>query len=138
MLYGDQREQIRQAYIEAWRKQRDKEPLSALETLIASVIQMHPEYQPLLEARNVDYETPVGESNPFLHMGLHIAVLEQVQTDRPAGIRGIYQQLIADQGGQHAAEHAMMMCLEQVLWQANRSNTPPDEAAYLAELRKLL
>ncbi|WP_204318325.1 DUF1841 family protein [Serratia marcescens] len=36
----------------------------------------------------------LGETNPFLHMGLHLAVREQVATDRPQGIRTVYTKLI--------------------------------------------
>ena len=69
-------------------------------------------------------------------MGMHIALREQAGADRPAGIKSIYQRLLAAQG-QHEAEHAMMECLGQVLWNAQRGAQLPDEAEYLDCLRKL-
>lgn len=86
----------------------------------------------------IDHETVADQANPFLHMGLHIAVLEQVQTDRPAGIRDIYQKLVQHHGEAHMAEHGMMMCLEQTLWMAQQNNQAPDEMLYMENLRRLL
>jgi len=37
----------------------------------------------------------------------------------------------------HAAEHAMIECLGEALWQAQRSGRAPDEAAYLAALHRI-
>lgn len=138
MLFSNEREYIRQAYVEAWRKQQAGEPLDPLQRLIASVVQMHPEYQPLLERGDTDFEQGPDQSNPFLHMGLHIAILEQVQTDRPEGIRAVYQKLVSAQGDAHQAEHGMMMCLEQALWRAQQTNQMPDEQQYLENLRRLI
>jgi hypothetical protein len=69
-------------------------------------------------------------------MGMHITLREQAGTDRPPGIRAIHQKLLSKQGA-HEAEHAMMECLGQTLWNAQRNNQPPDEAAYLDCLKKL-
>lgn len=141
-MFGDDRNQIRQVYTEAWRKHRDHEPLEPLEQMIVSVVGLHPEYHALLEnpdsALDRDWLPEDGETNPFLHMGMHIAIQEQLGTDRPAGIVDIYKQLIARTGDAHAADHAVMECLGEVLWQAQRSNNMPNDAAYLDCLRKLL
>jgi hypothetical protein len=111
-----------------------------MEALIADVIESHPEYHGLLEdseaTRQRDYSPDEGQTNPFLHMGMHIALREQAGADRPTGINEINQKLIAKLG-QHDAEHAMMECLGQALWQAQRDNKAPDEAVYL-ECLKLL
>jgi hypothetical protein len=48
----------------------------------------------------------------------------------------IYQKMTARKG-RHEAEHAMMECLGQVLWQAQRDATEPDLPAYLDCLKKL-
>jgi hypothetical protein len=141
-MFGNDRNQIRQVYTEAWRKHRNHEPLEPLEQMIVGVVGLHPEYHALLENPDTsidrDWLPEEGETNPFLHMGMHIAIQEQLGTDRPAGIVELYKQLIARTGDAHAADHAVMECLGEVLWQAQRNNSIPNDAAYLDCLRKLL
>ena len=141
-MYGENRDALRHAWIEAWRKHREKLPLEPLEAHIADVIALHPDYHPLLEspeqeALEQEWTALRGETNPFLHMGLHLALHEQLATERPAGIRDLHQALATRLGDLHAAEHAMIECLAEALWQAQRDNQPPDEAAYFANLKKL-
>ncbi len=141
MWLGQDREQIRKVFIEAWRKQRAGLPLEPLERIIAGVIAHHPEYQPGLESGGLaerDFLAGDGESNPFLHMGLHIALQEQIATDRPAGVLAVYHSLAASAGDAHEAEHRMMDCLAAVLWQAQRDGAMPEENVYLEQLRALL
>ena len=85
-----------------------------------------------------DFTVEQGETNPFLHMGLHLGIREQVATDRPAGIRAVFEQLAAKTGDGHSAEHRMIDCLAEALWTAQRENRPPDEQEYLRQLRRLL
>ena len=72
------RDELRRVYIEAWRKHRERRPMEPLEAQIADVIALHPEYQAALEQPDEvvdrDYTPEGGQSNPFLHMGLHLAV----------------------------------------------------------------
>lgn len=138
-LFADQtRDQLRGAYREAWRKWRTGLPLQPLEAQIADVIGEHPEYQSALQEAAVPAQDfPAGAENPFLHMGLHLAVREQVATDRPAGIALIHQQLASRYGSRHAAEHGMIEVLAALLSQAQRSGLPPQEDLYLEQLRRL-
>jgi hypothetical protein len=140
MLSGD-RDQLRGHYVAAWRKRRAGEPLEPMEALIAAVVAEHPEYHRLLEAPEAalkaDYLPELGATNPFLHMGLHIALREQVATDRPAGVAAVHRALSERLGDRHQAEHAMIDCLGEALWQAQRSGTTPDEQRYLACLNRL-
>ena len=127
-------------YIEAWRKSQEGSALTPLEAQIAAVIGEHPEYhETMTEASLDDAFTPeAGRTNPFLHMGLHLAVREQVATDRPPGIAGVFASLLASTGDRHAAEHRALDCLAETLWEAQRRNLAPDEQAYLERLRALL
>ena len=138
-MFGS-RDEIRRVYLEVWQKLQAGQLLERMEALIAEVIENHPEYHPLLddraEAMQQEFTPELGQSNPFLHMGMHIALREQAGTDRPQGIRALYQRLVAARG-QHEAEHAMMECLGQALWNAQRDNLPPDEKSYLECLKKL-
>ena len=79
----------------------------------------------------------MGQTNPFLHMGMHLAIREQLATNRPAGITETFGLLMARVQDAHAVEHRMMECLGEALWQAQRSGQEPDEARYLACLRQL-
>ena len=135
------RDQLRRVYIEAGRKRREGLPSEPLEAQVADVIALHPEYHAALEggddALDRDYTPEGGQSNPFLHMGLHLAIREQVGTDRPPGIAAIHSALSRSLGSVHEAEHRMMECLGAALWTSQRTGLPPDEAAYLESLRRL-
>jgi hypothetical protein len=125
-------------YATAWQKQLDGKPLSPLEEQIARVIAEHPEYHAAVTADiERDFTVEAGQTNPFLHMGLHLGLREQLATDRPAGIAAVFRGLAARMGDPHAAEHLMIDCLAETLWEAQRAGVAPDEAAYLERLRRL-
>jgi hypothetical protein len=139
MLFSQDRNQLRQMYVDAWKKTQNKEPVTALEDQIASVIAIHPEYHEELDTEDLktDYRPEDGKTNPFLHMGLHLAIREQIATNRPAGIQQTYAGLLARVGDEHDAQHRMIDVLAETLWEAQSKNQPPDEFAYLEKLRKL-
>lgn len=143
-MFVDTRDGARRQFLETWRKMVDRAPLSPLEALIADVIARHPEYHEFLRdgagALTKDFGRDEPEHNPFLHMGLHIALAEQVGTDRPPGIRAIHARLTAAGDGpeaMHAAEHRMIECLAEALWRAQRQGGMPDDRAYLDALGRL-
>ena len=142
-MFSNNRDSYRKAFVEAWQKQQDKLPMQPLEQLIAEVVKLHPEYHQLLKniptAIEKDFDEANGQQNPFFHMGMHITLMEQVITDRPAGIQQAYRQLLNKWQDQHTTEHAMMDCLGESLWQAQqRPDGTPDEQAYLQCVLKLL
>jgi hypothetical protein len=134
------RDEVRQVYLTVWQKMQQKSLLEPMEALIAEAIELHPEYHALLEneidIKQQEFTPEQGQTNPFLHMGMHIALREQAGVDRPVGIQGLYQKLVSSRG-RHDAEHAMMECLGESLWNAQRNHQAPDEAAYLDCLKKL-
>lgn len=139
-MFVDSREGARRYFLEVWRKLVERVPLSPLEATIAQVIERHPEYHALLRegerALGQDFGGDEPAHNPFLHLGLHVALAEQIGADRPPGVRAIHARLCA-RGDAHAAEHRMIECLAEVLWQAQKSGRMPDEQAYLAALERL-
>ena len=140
-MFGQNRQQLRQMYHDVWQKSQANESLSALESMVAQVIREHPEYHKIFNSDaslQQEYFVEDGNTNPFLHMGLHISLHEQISTDRPAGIRQAYQQLQAKFANAHETEHHMMECLTESLWLAQRNNQPPSESDYLTALKKLL
>jgi len=140
MLYTSERDKLRQFYVECWKKARHSLPMEPMEQWVARVIEMHPEYHKLLENDHLgnEYKPEDGETNPFLHMGMHLGLQEQVVMDRPAGIKQIYEQLGEKYGDVSKTEHAMMDCLGEMMWQAQKNQSEPDEAAYLHCLQQLL
>lgn len=140
MIFGSDRDELRQMYIDAWRKSCAGELMSPLELQIAQVIQEHPEYQSAMTADTLEesYAPEGGKTNPFLHMGLHLAVREQVATNRPQGIAEVFEQLLTKAGDRLAAEHQVLDCLAEALWTAQNNNAAPDEQAYLESLRRLI
>jgi len=133
------REQLRLSYAQAWAKHLAGSPLSPLETAITDVIGAHPEYQGVVGDADAALAIESGSAgNPFLHMGLHLAVREQLSTNRPLGVRDLHRQLLARWGDSHRAEHALMEALGEALWHAQRNGQPPDEQHYLALARNRL
>ena len=141
MIYdGTSRDQLREMYRAAWRKFKAEQPLTALEKQLVAVITEHPEYHVIVESAAADlanYSPRGGQLNPWLHMGLHLAIREQVATNRPAGISELHAKLSARSGGSHEAEHRMLEVLAEALWEAQRAGKSPDENAYLERLKSL-
>lgn len=134
-MFDPSREQARAFFFETWRKYRAEEPLAGLETLALQVILAHPEYHRVLEERDKhaarEYFPEQGETNPFLHLGLHLALEEQLSIDQPPGIAARVAALAARSSSRHDALHAAIDCLAETIWRAQRERTPPDAAAYL-------
>ena len=141
-FHDHDRSGLRRHYVEAWCKHRAGTPLEPLEHQLVTAIEQHPEYHPLFEgdeqALARDFTPESGQANPFLHLGLHLAVREQVATDRPAGIAAVHLELARRLGAPYEAEHRMLEKLGDAIWFSQRTGRPPDEAAYLESLRQLI
>ena len=139
-MYNPTREQARDFFHAAWAHYREGAALTELERVVVEIIAMHPEYHRLLEARDRgidrDYTPDQGETNPFLHLGLHLSIAEQLATDRPQGIRAEFYRLAKRHGAQHDALHDLLECLGETMWQAQRTELPPDTNAYLECVRR--
>ena len=139
-MYDPSRDEARRFLIDAWAKHRAGAPLSALERMAAGIVALHPEHHAILEApeRHLDrdFAPESGDVNPFLHLSLHLAVAEQLAVDRPAGVRAQFERIRAARGDEHAALHAVLECLGEVLWAAQRHGVPPDAALYVACLER--
>jgi hypothetical protein len=134
-MFAPTRDQARRFFIATWAKYRAGAPLSGIEALTVELVHKHPEYQAVLEDEerylDRDYLPEAGDVNPFLHLGLHLAVAEQLSIDQPPGIRAHYERLAAARGDEHAALHAIIDCLAEVVWRAQRDGTAPDGVLYL-------
>jgi hypothetical protein len=136
-MFSPSRNDVRELFFGAWRGYREGRPLAGIEALALEVILQHPEYHATLDdpERNRDRDY-VDESNPFLHMSLHLALEEQLSIDQPAGIRRAWDALLARTGERHRALHEALECLAETVWRAQRGALPPDAAAYLSCLER--
>jgi hypothetical protein len=104
------------------------------------VIHMHPEYHAILDApeqfKHQEYFPEFGETNPFLHLSLHLSILEQMSINQPFGIASIYQQLKLKHQNEHKAQHDILECLAESIWQAQRNNTALDANYYVQLLQQ--
>ena len=139
MLYGSKRETYRQVFLDSWRAFRAGRPLEGVQTRIVEIILEHPEYQALLEdaERGLERDFPPeqGQSNPFLHMSLHLGLAEMLAMQQPQGIVPLYA-LACEKRGKVDAEHLFVDCLGEMMWQAQRQGASPDMAAMLACVRR--
>jgi len=139
-MFNPTRVQVRTFFIDAWRKYRAGKPLAGLETVALDVLLLHPEYHGVLEnaerTLERDYTPEAGQTNPFLHLSLHLAIEEQLSIDQPVGIRSAFENLLAKTGERHEALHAALECLGEMMWRAQRDRAAPDGAAYLECVRR--
>jgi hypothetical protein len=133
--------QLRQQFFDAWKKYKNDKVLTALDRQVAEVISIHPEYHQLMDDPDASidkqYLPESGETNPFLHMSLHISIRDQVTTNNPTGITKIYNALCHKFGDQHDAEHKMIECLASFMWEVQSQNKTPDMRMYIENLRRL-
>lgn len=141
MLFTQDRTRMREMFFSAWKKHLAETPLEPMEKQVVSLLLDHPEYHKLVEnpdAIDKDFTPEHGELNPFLHLSLHLALREQVGTDRPSGIASVTRSLLLKHGDGHTVEHLMIECLGEFLWDAQRAQREPDELAYLEKLKLLM
>jgi len=140
-MFGNDRNELRQMFYTAWNNFNQKAILQPLEQVIVNVIQLHPEYHSLLEDHSTidqDFTPEMGDTNPFLHMSMHISIQEQLSTGRPASILDVYKSLLTTHQDAHHVEHMLMECLGLMIWQAQRDQKAPDEAQYVECIKKLM
>jgi hypothetical protein len=138
-MFNPTRDQARQFLIDAWKKRVGMLPATALETLAADIVAMHPEYHELLSAPDAltrEWTPDDGAMNPFLHLSLHLAIEEQLSIDQPPGIRALFETRRSQYGSHHDALHDILDCLGETLWRAQRDRAPLDGAAYLDCIRR--
>lgn len=141
-MFNPSRDEARQLFFDTWRKYRQREILSGFETLALDVILLHPEYHAILDDAERyltrDYSPEAGETNPFLHMLMHIALKEQLSIDQPRGICERFLRIQQMTGDDHAAAHQVLECLAEMIWQSQRNQSAPDAAIYFACLDRQL
>ncbi len=135
MIFSENRDDLRQFYVDVWRKTKNSENLEPLEAIVSKIIEMHSEYHSLLDnsetAKSKEFSPDLGEGNPFAHMGLHIGIHEQLTTHRPPELKGLYQKALLKLQDPHAVEHLIMNCLADMVWVSQKNGTPFNEKKYV-------
>jgi hypothetical protein len=139
-MFNPTRDEARNFLFESWRKHRAGELLTPLEDLTAQLIDKHPEYHALFDdpQRNQgrDFAPDGNVVNPFLHLMMHLTIEEQISIGQPQGIREQFMRLTQKYESEHEAQHAIMDCLGEMIWQAQRNKTTPDAMVYMSCLEK--
>ena len=138
-LFNPSRDEVREFFFNAWLKYKQALTLTDLEKLGLSVMLLHPEYHGVLDApekfMQQELFPELGVTNPFLHMSLHLSVLEQISINQPIGIAELYNTLFKKHQNEQDAIQDMIECLGEMIWQAQRNQSPPDGALYLSLLQ---
>ena len=142
MLHGTDRSNYRDFFFKLWKKMQTQEKLKPLEQIAAALIEQHPEYHDAL--LNIENDQPQEfpsnslYENPFMHLGMHMGLIEQLQLDRPTGIRAVYMKLMqGDATDEHQLQHQIMDIMGQQMWDAMHRGVDFDEMKYLEALGKL-
>jgi hypothetical protein len=135
-MFNPTQSEVRQFFFDVYNKVQQNVQLSDIEKIAFQVIATHPEYNHILENVNKYKEfqwTPeLEQTNPFLHMSMHITLYEQLSIDQPQGIRQAYNSLCKKYNDEHETQHQIIDCIGEMLWQAHRSNTQPSAEIYLS------
>ena len=141
-IFNPTREEVRRFFCDTWQKRSDTQVLTPMEIIAGDWMQEHPEYHDLLsdpeKSLEQDYTPERGETNPFLHLSMHLSITEQISIDQPPGIREIAEKLTKKLGSEHQAQHAIMECLGQMMWEAQREGGQIQPENYLEALKKLI
>lgn len=139
-MFSPSQDDVRRFFCTTLAKQVQRQPLTPLEAIAADWIGEHPEYHPELgdaeAAVAAVFDVDAGRTNPFLHLSMHVSISEQLGIDQPAGIRQAFELLAARLGSAHAAQHELMECLGEMLWESQRSGLAPDGARYIDCVRR--
>lgn len=139
-MFNPSQQDVRKFFCAVYQKQKNKEILSPLEAIAADWVEKHPEYENDLKdieiAINADYSIDAGNTNPFLHLSMHLTIAEQVKIDQPRGVKEAYEILSRKLNSTHEAHHVIMECLGEMIWNSQRQGLPPDGQAYIESLNK--
>ena len=134
-MFAPSQQDVRRFFCETWRRQREGLPLDAMQAKAAPWLAQHPEYDGDLAdeaaALAAVYTVEEGRTNPFLHLSMHLSLVEQVDIDQPRGIRQAVDLLSHRHQSLHQAHHDVMDCLGAMIWESQRAGRPPDGAAYV-------
>ncbi len=140
-MFNPSQEDVRRFFCSVYAKAQSGQPMQPIETLASLWIDAHPEHHTALAdvdaaLRNTGQVEENGNSNPFLHLSMHLSISEQCSIDQPRGIRQAVELLTHRLDSLHDAHHEVMECLGQMLWESQRAGRPPDGQSYVASVQR--
>ena len=139
-MFSPSQADVRRFFCSTYAKAEAGSAMEAIETIAVQWMEKHPEYacdfadeEAALRAMG---EVKEGQTNPFLHLSMHLSIAEQCGIDQPTGIRQAVQLLAARRSALHPAHHEVMECLGEMIWASQRSGLPPDGHAYIDAVRR--
>jgi hypothetical protein len=139
-MFNPSRDQAREFLFDVWERHKAGAALTSLESMALAIMLEHPEYHAYLGDRerylDRDWRPEGGETNPFLHLQMHLAIEEQLSIDQPPGIRAAVDALARKRGSMHEARHEVMDCLAEAIWNAQRHGAAFDNESYLDCLKR--
>ena len=136
-MFTSDRSKQRQYLKQAWEKYTRQDQLEPLELQLAEIVEKHPEYHDLIKNLDSEYFPEQGNTNPFLHINLHLTLQDQLTMDQPKGIREIHNKLLVKIQDEHEVEHMMMEHIAEMIFNAQKYNTAFDLDGYVIALKKL-
>ncbi|WP_092400973.1 MULTISPECIES: DUF1841 family protein [Candidatus Ichthyocystis] len=140
-MFPPSRHEARLFFFNIWGKKLKKEPFTGIEKKASLIIEDHPEYHYILDHPKLysdfDFSTEHGTINPFLHLSLHLTIVEQIDTDQPRGIVDLFQQLCIKHTNEHDAKHAILDILAEEIWSTIHNKTIFDNVRYLQRIKKV-
>ena len=136
-MFTSDRSKQRQYLKQAWEKYTSQEQLEPLELQLSKIVDQHPEYQDLIKNLDSEYFPEQGNTNPYLHINLHLTLQDQITMDQPKGIRDIHSQLIVKIKDAHEVEHMMMEHIAEMIFNAQKNNAAFDLDGYIQALKSL-
>lgn len=143
MLYQPSQADVRRFFCSVYAKADAGIALEAIEIIASQWMDEHPEYHADfsdVDAALLKLEQPddgkTSETNPFLHLSMHLTISEQCSIDQPRGIRQAVELLTARLDSLHDAHHAAMECLGQMIWESQRAGRPPDGQSYVEAVQR--
>ena len=141
-MFNPSQADVRNFFFDVYIKGNLNQPLTDLEKIAYTVIMKHTEYHSILANREkyLDFKwlPEMGETNPFLHLSMHLTIIEQLSINQPHGIKQLFTDMCLATQDEHKAEHEFIDCLGEMLWQAQRNHIQPSMQIYFECINKKL
>ncbi len=131
----------RARFVQIWEKAKGNFPLEGEEAFFAQVMLEHREHHPVFDMGEAAFKIDFSarrETNPFLHISLHVMAEQQIASRQPVETEEVFLALKAGGALRHDVIHKIGGALAQVLQDAFLKNKPIDEVDYLVRLKNLL
>lgn len=129
----------RELLAHTWAKLERGETLARDEEVLGAVLRDHAEYARFWPDPGAAVAARFGtqDTNPFLHVHLHLVVEGQLAAHDPPEVAELFTRRTAIGDSRHEICHQVMNALAAAIWDMMQARGPFDVAAYRRRLRKL-